>query len=118
MGNVTPFLTEKQELERDVERVREWTKSYKSQRFQDDFDMLQRLEDLATALRVSLGDHIIANTAPPDALHTALVIIEDVRGYLPDRISHAAVLDEFYPEVAARIPKYPGTRSKAKRARL
>jgi len=117
MGNITHFPTEERQLTRDVERVRQWTKSYKSQQIQDDFDMLQRLEDLATALRVSLGDHIIASTAPPEALRTALILIEDVRGYLPDRISHAVVLDELYPEVAARIPRYPTSQTKAKRAR-
>ncbi len=117
MGNITHFPTEDRQLTRDVERVRQWTRSYKSQQIQDDFDMLQRLEDLATALRVSLGDHIIANAAPPEALRTALVLIEDVRGYLPDRISHAVVLDELYPEVAARIPRYPSSQTKAKRAR-
>lgn len=117
MRNITHFPTEDCQLTRDVERVRQWTRSYKSQQIQDDFDMLQRLEDLATALRVSLGDHIIANATPPEALRTALAIIEDVRGYLPDRISHAVVLDALYPELAVRIPKYPGSQSKAKSPR-
>lgn len=108
MGNITHFPTEDRQLTRDIERVRQWTKSYKSQQIQDDVEMLQLLEDLVTAIRISLADHLVANTTPPDALHTALRVTLDVQKYLPDRISHAVTLDEFYPEVAAQIPKYPG----------
>lgn len=50
---------------------------------------------------------MIVGAALPPGTKALLDAILDVQEYLPDRLSHAIVLDTTFPEVAAQIPKFP-----------
>lgn len=107
MQKVINFPTEDTEFKQDIERARTWPKRYQRHTIKDETDLLERLEDIVTFLRITIADSIISGVAIPQETKALLDAILDVQDYLPDRLSHAIVLDTTFPEVAAQIPKYP-----------
>jgi len=107
MQKVINFPTDDAELNRDIEHARKWPKQYQRNQIHDEVDLLQRLDDIVTFLRITIADSIISGVAIPQETKALLDAILDVQDYLPDRLSYAIILDTTFPEVAAQILNYP-----------
>jgi len=107
MQKVINFPSEADERNREADRIWNWPKRYQRSPINDEADLLQRMDDIATFLRATIVSCLIAKVAAPLENKALLDAILDIQEYLPDRLSHAIVLDTTFPEVAAQIPKYP-----------